>query len=63
MQNGLHQNAYMERPIWTPDERDMASGSSTPQADRSDRFTLVYRSGQTGPDSPDRVRSCIATQN
>ena len=25
------QNAYMERPIWTPDERDMASGSFAPR--------------------------------
>ena len=38
------QNAYVERPIWTPDERDMASGSSAPRQtsqtglqERSDR--------------------------
>ena len=31
-------NAYMEHPIWTLDEIDMALGSSTLQADRSDRF-------------------------
>ena len=25
------QNAYVERPIWTPDEIDMASGSFAPR--------------------------------
>ena len=34
------QNTYMERPIWTSDERDMASRSSTP---RSDRFVGAVR--------------------
>ena len=38
-----NQNAYVERPIWTPDEIDMASESSAPQADRSDRFTGAVR--------------------
>ena len=26
-----NQNAYVERPIWTPDEIDMASGSFAPR--------------------------------
>ena len=51
-----NQNAYVERPIWTPDERDMASGSSAPR-----QTGLQERS--TGPDSPDRVRSCILARN
>ena len=37
------QNAYVEHPIWTSDERDMTSGSSAPRTDRSDRLVGAVR--------------------
>ena len=30
-------NAYIERPIWTPDEEVMPPGRPAPRSDRSDR--------------------------
>ena len=37
------QDSYVERLIWSPDERDVASGRSAPRADRSDRLTGAVR--------------------
>ena len=48
-------NAYIEHPIWNPDEEIMPPGRPAPRSDRSDR----PRGGQTGLKSLVRVRSCI----
>ena len=39
----VDQDSYVERLIWSPDERDVASGRSAPRADRSDRLTGAVR--------------------
>ena len=49
-------NAYMECPIWSPDEKVMPSGRPAPRSDRS-------RGGQTGSKRRIRVRSCILTRD
>jgi hypothetical protein len=47
----VDQNSYIERPIWSPDERDMTSERSAPRTDRSDRFA-----GAVIPVSACRIR-------
>ena len=43
-------NAYIERPIWTPDEEVMPPGRSAPRSDRSDMFgDRSYRSEMPNP--------------
>ena len=39
----VDQDSYVERPIWSPDVRDMASGRSAPRPVRP-----VHRGGQIG---------------
>jgi len=39
----VDQDSYVERPIWSPDERDMASERSVPRADTSDQSTGAVR--------------------
>ena len=58
-------NAYMECPIWSPDEKVMPSGRPAPRSDRSDRSRgglTGPETGQTGLKRPIRVRSCILTR-
>ena len=39
----VDQDSYVERPIWSSDEGDMASGRYAPRADRSDQLTGAVR--------------------
>ena len=59
-------NAYIERPIWTPDEEVMPPGRPAPLSDRSDwpmGGETGSETGQTGLKCPIRARSCILTRD
>ena len=56
-------NAYMERLIWSPDEKVMPFGRPAPRSDRSRGGQTGPETGQTGPKRPIRVRSCILTRD
>ena len=56
-------NAYIERPIWTPDEEVMPPGRPAPRSDRSDRSRGGQTGSETGPKRSIRVRTCILTRD
>ena len=56
-------NAYIEHPIWTPDEEVMPPGRPAPWSDRPRGGQTGSETGQTGPKRPIRVRSCILTRD
>ena len=56
------QNAYMEHPIWSPNEKVMPSGRPAPRSNRPDRSSggqTSLETSQTSPKRPIRVRRYI----